>query len=87
MGRIQQLEQEAARLAKKAEARGDIRTAIAARRELMRIVELLAKIQMADNAQVSKNIGPSIRIVVEPLIKPSDMQPEPIEGFAVRLPD
>ena len=45
MGKIIQLEQEARRLGKKAEDAGDIRAAMVAVRELVRIVELLAKIQ------------------------------------------
>jgi hypothetical protein len=45
MDKIAQLEQEARRLGKKAEDAGDIRAAMAAVRELVRIVELLAKIQ------------------------------------------
>lgn len=45
LGKIAQLEQEARRLGKKAEDAGDLRAAMAAVRELVRIVELLAKIQ------------------------------------------
>jgi vancomycin resistance protein YoaR len=45
MGKITQLEQEARRLGKKAEDAGDYRGAMAAVRELVRIVELLAKLQ------------------------------------------
>ena len=43
--KITQLEREATRLGKKAEDAGDLRGAMAAVRELVRIVELLAKIQ------------------------------------------
>ena len=45
MDKITQLEQEARRLGKKAEDAGDLRAAMAAVRELVRIVELLAKIK------------------------------------------
>lgn len=45
MGKITQLEEEARRLGKKAEDAGDLRGALAAVRELVRIVELLARIQ------------------------------------------
>jgi hypothetical protein len=45
MGKITQLEMEARRLGGKAEAAGDYRGAMAAVRELVRIVELLAKMQ------------------------------------------
>jgi hypothetical protein len=45
IGKITQLEQEARRLGKKAEDSGDLRAAMAAVRELVRIVELLAKLQ------------------------------------------
>jgi len=45
MGKITQLEQEARRLGRKAEDAGDYRGAMAAVRELVRIVELLAKLQ------------------------------------------
>ena len=45
MGRIIQLGEEARRLGKKAEAAGDLRGAMAAVHELVRIVELMARIQ------------------------------------------
>lgn len=45
LAKIQTLEADARRLQEKAERSGDIRTAISALREMVRIVELLAKLQ------------------------------------------
>ena len=45
LAKVERLEQEARRIGKKAEAAGDHRTALQGIRELVRIVELLAKLR------------------------------------------
>jgi hypothetical protein len=59
MGKIRILELEARRLGKKAEAAGDLRAAMAAIRELVRIVELLAKIQ----GEIKEPGGTTVNVV------------------------
>jgi hypothetical protein len=59
MDKVGQLEQEARRLGKKAEEAGDLRAALAAVRELVRIVELLAKLQ----GEIQDPQGTTIQVV------------------------
>ena len=59
MEKIAQLEQEARRLGRKAEDAGDLRTAMAAVRELVRIVELLAKTQ----GELKEPSGTTVNVV------------------------
>jgi hypothetical protein len=59
MDKIAQLEQEARRLGRKAEDAGDLRAAMAAVRELVRIVELLAKLQ----GEIKEPGGTTVNVV------------------------
>jgi len=58
LGKVAQLEADAQRLGRTAEAAGDLRTALGAVRELVRIVELLARLrgELDDRAQVTVNV-------------------------------
>lgn len=64
--RLQQLTDEARTIKGKAEASGDLRTALASVRELVRIVELLAKLQgdLEDRPTVTITVVPEWRIVL-----------------------
>ncbi len=64
--RLQQLTEEARTIKGKAEASGDLRTALASVRELVRIVELLAKLQgdLEDRPAVTITVVPEWRIVL-----------------------
>jgi hypothetical protein len=73
LGKITQLEEEARRLGKKAEDDGDLRTAMTAIRELVRIVELLAKIQ----GELKEPGGTTVNVVYVNALGKSDKQGAP----------
>lgn len=66
MERLEQLTDEARRIKTKAEASGDLRTALAAVRELVRVVELLAKLEgdLDDRPIVNIAVVPEWRVVL-----------------------
>ena len=70
LGQIQELTAEARRLKSKAEGKGDLRTALSAIRELVRMVELLAKLRgelAPAPQQVNIALVPEWRVVMDRL--------------------
>lgn len=81
--KIAQLETEARRLGKKAEDAGDLRAAMAAVRELVRIVELLAKIQ----GELKEPGGTTVNVVYVDAQGRAPRQPEQLSRIVDVVPE
>ncbi len=87
LDRMTDLESEARRLMAKAEKKGDLRTALSAVRELVRIVELLAKIQgeLIDHPTVNVLVLPQWQRIETTILDVLGQHPELRTELAGRL--